>query len=579
MSDSTIKIPKNTERDYDFIAFSFKGLHSFEDFGIYRVSDSNQGYNDTLTPTAQDKVVDNATGDGQYYFESYHKNKVFNIKFAFDNLTERQLQKLKKWLCGLDDGDLWFPEMPHKVYTAKVTGTPQITAIPFFTSQDGRFYKGTGSVTFTAYEPYAHTPDLIELADGTKVSGNVYTSYSTFNNYNEISNLLPQATDEKGQLERMAYGDLPFYFKASLTPPAFVSDTLIGFTGLTRSDGVLTWTGDIAEYEGYTTTTEGENTLLTSPLDNIFPYNQIEEFTDEYGNVFIKFPKLYMRYIKDANGYVDGAEFSNVQKYDDMFIPDCFLNPADGTTYLDYFALGRYKISVSSGCAKSVSGTKIVVSALNTFRGQARAYGTFDNYYNGYQLMDYSMATVYTLLSVLYLKTSNSQRVFSGTEVWTYELTGSTENIATLNGKNNQNAYRLLGIENPTGNYGVLLDGLYNQNNQPVITRLPQYFGTEGTQHQYPVEEITFPSANESYISFFKTGNTVETRTYIFPVLITGSATTYVGDTFTNLGTRACLGGASNSASCGVWRLHFRHTEYGIFNDVSARLAYRPINK
>jgi hypothetical protein len=31
-----VKVPNNTSIDYDFIAFSFKGKHSFEDFGIYR---------------------------------------------------------------------------------------------------------------------------------------------------------------------------------------------------------------------------------------------------------------------------------------------------------------------------------------------------------------------------------------------------------------------------------------------------------------------------------------------------------------------------------------------------------------
>jgi hypothetical protein len=70
-------------------------------------------------------------------------------------------------------GDLWFAEEPYKVYTVKVTGMPTIKAIPFEEISNGKkvkIYKGEGSVTFTAYWPYAHTPDYAcgyyELREG-----------------------------------------------------------------------------------------------------------------------------------------------------------------------------------------------------------------------------------------------------------------------------------------------------------------------------------------------------------------------------------------------------------------------------
>ena len=155
-----VKVPKDNMADYDFIAFSFGGLHSYEDFGIYRISDGKDGYNENLGPTMQDKTIDVPDGDGQYFFGTLHKTKTFNINFAFDNLTEQKLLEMKKWLDGRDIKDLWFAEAPYKVYSAKVTGQPTIKA-NIFEEKGVRKYKGTGSVTFTCYYPYAQVPDII----------------------------------------------------------------------------------------------------------------------------------------------------------------------------------------------------------------------------------------------------------------------------------------------------------------------------------------------------------------------------------------------------------------------------------
>ena len=81
---SIINAPKDRTADYDYIAFSFNGKHSFEDFGIYRTSDSNSGYNETLTRTMTDKTAEVPGMDGQYYFGTQQKNKTFTVKFAFD---------------------------------------------------------------------------------------------------------------------------------------------------------------------------------------------------------------------------------------------------------------------------------------------------------------------------------------------------------------------------------------------------------------------------------------------------------------------------------------------------------------
>jgi hypothetical protein len=71
----------------DFLAFSFNGKHSWDDFHIYRTSDGDR-YNENLTPTLTDKTAEVPGGDGMYYFGTTHKQRDFNISFAFDSLTE-----------------------------------------------------------------------------------------------------------------------------------------------------------------------------------------------------------------------------------------------------------------------------------------------------------------------------------------------------------------------------------------------------------------------------------------------------------------------------------------------------------
>ena len=83
MAESIVRLPRNQNIDYDFIAFTFKNKHSYEDFGIIRTSDGDR-YNFNLAPTMTDKTAEVPGGDGMYYFGTHHKQKDFNISFASD---------------------------------------------------------------------------------------------------------------------------------------------------------------------------------------------------------------------------------------------------------------------------------------------------------------------------------------------------------------------------------------------------------------------------------------------------------------------------------------------------------------
>ena len=135
----------------DFIGFSFNE-HRSESLGIVRVSDGSR-YNEDLVPTTQDKTVQVPGGDGFYYFGSDYTQRQFSINIAFDELTEKQFRELQQ-VCGTKElGKLVFDERPYKYYMVK-SGKPQLKYI-CFGKEGERIYKGEGTLTFTAYYPFA----------------------------------------------------------------------------------------------------------------------------------------------------------------------------------------------------------------------------------------------------------------------------------------------------------------------------------------------------------------------------------------------------------------------------------------
>ena len=145
----------NIEVDTDFIGFTFNGKHSSE-LGIVRTSDGSR-FNESLLPVISDKTVQVPGADGTYYFGSNYTHRVFDIPFAFDSLTEKQFQDLKRWLGDKKIHDLIFDEAPYKIYRAKITGSATIKHIPFSEGDTNRIYKGEGNIQFTAYDPFARS--------------------------------------------------------------------------------------------------------------------------------------------------------------------------------------------------------------------------------------------------------------------------------------------------------------------------------------------------------------------------------------------------------------------------------------
>ena len=98
----------------EFLFFSFGEFNS-EEKNIYRVINGDR-YNEYLAPQLQDKTAEVPSGDGQYFFGTDHKAKVFDVEFAFDSLKETDITELKQVFSGKEIKELVFSERADRVY-------------------------------------------------------------------------------------------------------------------------------------------------------------------------------------------------------------------------------------------------------------------------------------------------------------------------------------------------------------------------------------------------------------------------------------------------------------------------------
>lgn len=152
--------------DYDFIGFTYNGKHSIKDLHIYRTSNGDR-YEENLVPNMREKTASVEGMTGLYYFGTQIEQKQINISFAFDNLSEVQLNNLKQVFSGDGIHPLILDEEPYKVYMAKVTGSNTVKHL-CFENAGQREYRGEGTLQFTCYYPYARSRHDDEMPDKKK---------------------------------------------------------------------------------------------------------------------------------------------------------------------------------------------------------------------------------------------------------------------------------------------------------------------------------------------------------------------------------------------------------------------------
>jgi hypothetical protein len=143
----------------EYVDILLDGVNLREEYGIYRVAE-NDGYNEKGLPDLDAKTTEISGGDGQYWFKTNYRTKVFDFKIAYDSLYRYKLSEfVTKFVVG-SYHSLVLAEQPYKQYNVRVSDTPEFNYVPFDDDVSGTkqtIYKGTGTIQFIADDPFAYS--------------------------------------------------------------------------------------------------------------------------------------------------------------------------------------------------------------------------------------------------------------------------------------------------------------------------------------------------------------------------------------------------------------------------------------
>lgn len=177
----------------DFTGFYLGGIHS-STYGILRVSDGDR-YSEGLVPEFDNMELELSGGNGDLYGGKKFKKTSFEIKIAFEHLTEKQFREMRNWLGRTELQSFRFDERPYKTYWVTLASRPELEYVCFMEErEDGligekeRIYKGEGELEFVAYSPFGYCIDEstkltyngLEINEG-GVNWQILNNYSPFN--------------------------------------------------------------------------------------------------------------------------------------------------------------------------------------------------------------------------------------------------------------------------------------------------------------------------------------------------------------------------------------------------------------
>ena len=162
---------------------------------------------------------------------------------------------------------------------------------------------------------------------------------------------------------------------------------------------------------------------IKSDFDKCFPWSDMHEVVDEFGNVFIYIPKFYSKITKNANGtYKHQISGFRYEGFSTLFV--------DGKgNEIDYVLVGKYEASGDKTKAYSKSGATCLVNiTLPQLRTACMAHG------EGYQQYDFLIDAIIKELFLVEFATTNCQSIMRG---WTDGnsaalQTGHTDNVSII---------------------------------------------------------------------------------------------------------------------------------------------------
>lgn len=336
---------------------------------------------------------------------------------------------------------------------------------------------------------------------------------------------------------------------------------------------------------------------IDSDFDKCYPWSDMKEVLDEFGNVFIRVPKFYTKITKNANGtykhQISGCRYDG---FGTLFV--------DGKgNELDYILVGKYEGSaVVSGDenydaqnqkVKSKSGQTILVSITRgAYRTSCRNVG------KGYQQYDFLIDAIIKELFMIEFATTNSQAIMSGFvsgENTAALITGHTDNVKTASGSYNNNhdlevdpwvdascntdgkhACKYRGIENPWGNTWTWCDGINFKKEKIYICESPTEYASDKYDAPYTYAGDRY--AGEGYAKVITPF--AKNPLLGFVTEVGAGTNTYYSDYYyyAEGGTVLLCGGLwGSSFSGGLWYWDSGSSSSLANGYIGGRLCYKPI--
>lgn len=321
---------------------------------------------------------------------------------------------------------------------------------------------------------------------------------------------------------------------------------------------------------------------ITSDFDNCYPWSDIEEVTDQFGNVFIKIPKFYSK-ITEFSGRKYWHQLSGTKHegFDTLF--------KIGERELDYVMVGKYEGSGSKEMIYSKSGQKPLVQiTMDDFRNGCKANG------EGYQQYDLLIDLIIKELWLVEMATTNCQSIMYGyaNSNSSQINTGTTDSVATPSGSpvsntDGKHACKYRGIENPWGDIETWCDGIsFNGLSVYVCTEPTAYSAGKTTE---PYKYYGKRSEGHSYVKSFgplTTGSLIQYNKWISEYVDSDTSDgTYFSDyVWTHRtdaegkGTILCCGGYMHyDTMAGLWCYDGSDTASYSSLSIGGRLCYKPL--
>lgn len=327
---------------------------------------------------------------------------------------------------------------------------------------------------------------------------------------------------------------------------------------------------------------------IDSDFDKCYPWSDMKEVVDEYGNVFIRIPKFYTKITKNANGtykhQISGCRYDG---FGTLFV--------DGKgNELDYILIGKYEGSYDAEHSRmmSKSGQTVKLSiTLPNYRNACMAVG------EGYQQYDFLIDAIIKELFMIEFATTNCQSImkgFTSSDNAAALITGHTDNVKTASGSYNNNhdlevdpwvdascntdglhACKYRGIENPWGNTWTFCDGISFKKEKIYICESPTEYASDKYDAPYT---YVGDRPGEGYVKTVTPFAKNPLLGYVSE--IGGTPTTYYSDysNYADGGTVLLCGGYwSSSVYGGLWRWAGSDRSSSAYSSFGGRLCYKPL--